>query len=71
MEGGGNLVPLTDPVVSRVIKDSHVFNDLKIVDYSHDWATADEQKKILILCEKIGKDSVEVHFVQRDVPPAD
>ena len=61
----GNWVRLTDPVVSRVIKDSHVFNDLKIVDYSDDWAAVDTQKKILILCEKLGKNDVEVHFAQQ------
>lgn len=55
------LVPLA-PVVSNVIQDKKAHSDLQIVDYSDDSSPVQGGKKILIFCEKVDKNDVEVHF---------
>jgi len=73
----GEFAPLGRPVVSEVIRCSKAHSDLKIVDASDDWATAGGRKKIILLCEKLGKDKIEVRFVRKggevvaNVPPAE
>ena len=57
------LVPLP-PVVSNVIKDRKAHSDLQIVDYSDDIAPLEGGKKILIFCEQVKRDDIEVHFTQ-------
>ena len=54
-------IPL-EPVVSEVVKDRKAHSDLHIVDYSDDSAPAEGGKKILLFCEKITRDDIEVHF---------
>jgi len=55
------LVPLA-PVVSNIIQDKKAHSDLQIVDYSDDSSPVQGGKKILIFCEKVDKNDVEVHF---------
>lgn len=55
------LVPLA-PVVSNVIQDKKAHSDLQIVDYSDDSSPVQGGKKVLIFCEKVDKNDVEVHF---------
>eukprot|EP00096_Caligus_rogercresseyi_P014482 TRINITY_DN6999_c0_g1_i2.p1 TRINITY_DN6999_c0_g1~~TRINITY_DN6999_c0_g1_i2.p1 ORF type:complete len:382 (+),score=129.89 TRINITY_DN6999_c0_g1_i2:650-1795(+) len=57
------LTPLA-PVVSNVVVDRKVHTDLHIYDQSDDWSSVDGGKKIIILCEKVCKDNIEVHFTQ-------
>jgi hypothetical protein len=55
------LVPLA-PVVSNIIQDKKAHSDLQIVDYSDDSSPVTGGKKILLFCEKVDKNDVEVHF---------
>jgi len=55
------LFPLA-PVVSNVIRDKKSHSDLQIVDYSDDSCPVQGGKKIVLLCEKVCKDDIEVHF---------
>ena len=55
------LVPLV-PVVSNVIRDKKSHSDLQIIDYSDDTSPVEGGKKILLFCEKVYKDDIEVHF---------
>ena len=57
----GSLFPLL-PVVSSVIRDKKVHSDLQIFDYSDDTSPVEGGKKILLFCDKINKDDIEVHF---------
>lgn len=52
------------PVVSNVIKDRKSHSDLQIIEYSDDTSPVEGGKKILIFCEKITRDDIEVHFTQ-------
>ena len=54
-------IPLK-PVLSDVVKDRKAHSDLQIVDYSDDRAPVEGGKKILLFCEKITRDDIEVHF---------
>ena len=60
------LVPL-EPVVSDVVKDRKTYSDIQIVDLSDDSSPVEGGKKILIFCEKVTKDDIEVHFLQTDM----
>merc|ERR1712018_337861 len=51
-----------DPVVSEVIRDRKAYGDLVIVNYSDNVAPVEGGKKILLFCEKVTKDEIEVHF---------
>nr|ALF84899.1 dorsal-like protein [Paracyclopina nana] len=60
-----NLVPL-EPVVSEVIRDKKAHSDLAILNYSDNWSPVQGGKKILLFCEKVSKDDIEVHFSYQD-----
>ena len=55
------LFPLA-PVVSNIIRDKKSHSDLQILDYSDDTSPVEGGKKILLFCEKVYKDDIEVHF---------
>ena len=55
------LFPLA-PVVSNIIRDKKSHSDLQILEYSDDCSPVDGGKKILLFCEKVYKDDIEVHF---------
>lgn len=57
------LVPL-EPVVSNIIKDRKAHTDLQIIEYSDDHSPVEGGKKIMLFCEKVNKDDIEVHFIQ-------
>ena len=55
------LYPLA-PVVSNVIRDKKSCNDLQIVDISENSSPVEGGKKIMLFCDKVHKDDIEVHF---------
>ena len=55
------LEPL-NPVVSNTIFDAKAHKDLSIMELSDDNAPIEGGKKILLFCEKISKDDIEIHF---------
>ena len=57
------LIPLA-PVVSSILKDRKAHSDLSIIEYSDDRSPVEGGKKILLFCEKISRDDIEVHFSQ-------
>jgi len=63
LKANGTLIPLP-PVVSKVIKDRKAYSDVQIVDYSDDTSPLEGGKKILLFCEKVMRDDIEVHFTQ-------
>lgn len=52
------------PVVSKIIKDRKAHSDLQITEHSDDRAPIEGGKKILLFCEKVTRDDIEVHFTQ-------
>jgi len=59
------LTPV-DPVVSDVIYDAKAHKDLNIVNYSDNCAPIEGGKKILLFCEKISRDDIEIRFSYTD-----
>ena len=59
------LIPIT-PIVSDVVKDRKTYSDIQIVDESDNTSPVEGGKKILLFCEKVTKDDIEVHFTQYD-----
>ena len=59
------LLPV-DPVVSNVIYDAKAHKDLNIVNYSDNCAPIEGGKKILLFCEKISRDDIEIRFSYTD-----
>ena len=55
------LVPLA-PIVSKVIQDKKAHSELQIIDHSDDSSPVEGGKKILLFCEKVDKNDIEVHF---------
>merc|ERR1711881_593461 len=51
-----------EPVVSTVIRDRKSHGNLVIANYSDNSAPAEGGKKIILFCEKVAKDDIEVHF---------
>ncbi len=62
---GSKLVPV-QPVVSNIIHDRKADVELSIVDCSDNCADVTGGKKILIFCEKVVKDDIEVRFDYTD-----
>ena len=60
-----SLVPV-DPVVSNVIYDAKAHKDLNICNYSDNCAPIEGGKKILLFCEKISRDDIEIRFSYTD-----
>ena len=58
-------IPAT-PVVSDVIFDQKTYGDLTIIDYAPNWSLTTRKTHILILCEKVSKSDIEVHFEYTD-----
>ena len=54
------------PVVSNVIRDRKAHGDLCIVNYSDNWSPVEGGKKIMLFCEKVSRDDIEVHFTYTD-----
>lgn len=61
LRNGTTLEPL-NPVVSNTIFDAKAHKDLSIMELSDDNAPIEGGKKILLFCEKISKDDIEIHF---------
>jgi len=59
------LLPV-DPVVSDVIYDAKAHKDLNICNYSDNCAPIEGGKKILLFCEKISRDDIEIRFSYTD-----
>ena len=49
-------------MVSNTIFDAKAHKDLSIMELSDDNAPIEGGKKILLFCEKISKDDIEIHF---------
>ena len=54
------------PVVSDVIFDQNTHEYLTIIDYAPNWSLTTGKTNILILCEKVSKNDIEVHFEYTD-----
>merc|ERR1712223_2348549 len=65
MRTPNGLLPV-DPVVSNVIYDAKAHKDLNIVNYSDNCAPIEGGKKILLFCEKISRDDIEIRFSYTD-----
>ena len=58
-------VPL-QPVVSDIIYDKKTMADLCIYEISHTFASVSSQQKVIILCNCVLKDNIEVRFFELD-----
>ena len=58
-------MPLT-PVVSDIIYDKKTMADLCIYEISHAFASVSSQQKVIILCNCVLKDNIEVRFYELD-----
>ena len=54
------------PVVSEALFDRKSHGDLAIIDYAPNWSLSTGKTNILILCEKVSKNDIEVHFEYTD-----
>ena len=62
-----NRTPIAaSPVVSEPIFDRKSHGDLAIIDYAPNWSLTTGKTNILILCEKVSKNDIEVHFEYTD-----
>ena len=57
---------VVQPVVSAVIRDRKSHGDLNIVAISDNWSPVEGGKKILLFCEKVVRDDIQVHFEYKD-----
>ena len=62
---GQGRIPL-QPVVSDIIYDKKTMADLCIYEISHTFAAVSSQQKVIILCNCVLKDNIEVRFYELD-----
>ena len=55
-----------DPVVSDVIYDAKAYKELTIVNVSDNCAPVEGGKKLLLFCERVSRDDIEIRFRYQD-----